>query len=159
MEQWAISSEFWVRTEDSFLTQISPKAYSNISWDSWDSREIITLVFSSDAARRRPYSHYSSLIAQDSAVICRIGVICVPLLNGERWTKKRNAVRWQRQYGVWAISKYWPANTIQTNHFGKETDSTSVPVLNQLTQLTECYPFFKLLNTQWFGTTIANIMV
>ena len=39
------------------LTPIPPfplKAYSNILRDSWDSREIITLVYSSDAARNVP---------------------------------------------------------------------------------------------------------
>ncbi|MBR5480470.1 MAG: hypothetical protein IKU85_02055 [Bacteroidaceae bacterium] len=44
-------------------------------------------TFSVLSARRRPYlltTHCSLLIAQDSAVIRRIGVICVPLLNGER---------------------------------------------------------------------------
>ena len=52
------------------LTQIAPippKAYSNISWDS---REIITLVFSSDAARNVPtppllITHFSSLTTQN----------------------------------------------------------------------------------------------
>ena len=51
------------------LTQIAPippKAYSNISWDS---REIITLVFSSDAARNvptPPTTHHSFLITHYS---------------------------------------------------------------------------------------------
>ena len=40
-----------------------------------------------------------------------------------------------------------------------KTDNTSAPVLNTLTQLTECCPFFNLLNTQCLGTTIADIMV
>ena len=52
------------------LTQIAPippKAYSNISWDS---REIITLVFSSDTARNVPtppllITHFSSLTTQN----------------------------------------------------------------------------------------------
>ncbi|MBR5481819.1 MAG: hypothetical protein IKU85_09020, partial [Bacteroidaceae bacterium] len=56
--------------------------------DSWDSREIITLVFASDAARRRPYlfnTHRSSLIAQDpktcSFVLLSKIKICGHLLN------------------------------------------------------------------------------
>ena len=53
----------------SLLTQIAPippKAYSNISWDS---REIITLVFSSDTARNvptPPTTHHSFLITHYS---------------------------------------------------------------------------------------------